>query len=58
MKPTGGWSQLAFGRGQIQEAVSCLINENEKKGITVITGIDAAGTKSYHTVVGNGKAQR
>jgi hypothetical protein len=39
------------------EVVSCIIDENEKKGVTVIAGIDAAGAKLPLTVVGKGKTQ-
>jgi hypothetical protein len=37
------------------EAVSCVIDENKKEGITVLAGIDAAGAKFAFTVVRKGK---
>jgi hypothetical protein len=52
---TGGFWTWA---GPGSEAISSIIDETEKKGITVITGIEASGAKLPLTVVGNGKTQR
>jgi hypothetical protein len=40
------------------EAVSYLVDESEKEGVTVIAEIDATGTKLPLTVIGKGKTKR
>jgi hypothetical protein len=50
----GIWTWATTG----SESVSCLVEQNEKEGITVIAAIDAAGTKLPLTVIGKGKTHR
>jgi hypothetical protein len=50
----GIWTWATTG----SESVSCLVENNEKEGITVIAAIDAAGTKLPLTVIGKGKTPR
>jgi hypothetical protein len=56
------WKMLAAGfwtwANTGCEAVSCVVDNNEKEGVTVIAGIDAAGTKLPLTVIGKGKTAR
>jgi hypothetical protein len=50
----GFWTWADTGN----EAVSCILDDNEKEGVTVIAGIDAAGMKLPLTVIGKGKTRR
>jgi hypothetical protein len=50
----GFWTWPDMG----SEIVSWIADDNEKEGVTVITGIDAGGMKLPLTVIGKGKTKR
>jgi hypothetical protein len=47
----GFWTWATTGT----ESVSCLVENDEKEGITVIAGVAATGRKSPLTIIGKGK---
>jgi hypothetical protein len=50
----GFWTWAATGT----ESVSCLIQNNEKEGVTAIASVDATGMKLPLTIIGKGKTPR